>query len=489
VSGWSGLPVLVAGAGTSGEAAACALLRAGALVTVADREPSARTEALAAAGATVAVGLSTPPAGTRLVVTSPGWRPDAPLLVAAAGAGIEVIGEVELAWRLRPPDAAPWLALTGTNGKTTTVRMLESILRAAGLRAVATGNVGLPVVDAVLADPPHDVLAVELSSFQLHWSPSVRPVAAALLNLAPDHVDWHGSYEGYAAAKERIWVGARTVAVGNADDAGVAARLAAAPGRRVGFTLAAPAPGQLGVAGGVLVDRAFGAPAEAGVTTSGPPAGGARGGPATGSGGGPGRAAAGGGVELARVTDVHPPGPHNVANALAAAALARAYGVGPLAVRDGLRAFVPDRHRNERVAEVAGVSYVDDSKATNPHAAAASLTAYPRVVWIAGGLLKGASVDDLVGSVADRLAGAVLLGADRAALRAAITRHTPDLPLVEVARTDDGAMSEVVRAAAALARPGDTVLLAPAAASMDMFQDYGARGDAFAAAVRALEAS
>jgi len=483
--GWRGLPVLVAGAGASGEAAARALLGLGARVTVADRVASERTGALAAAGAAVALEPPAPPAGTALVVTSPGWRPDAPLLVAAVAAGIEVIGEVELAWRLRPPAAAPWLAVTGTNGKTTTVRMLESILRAAGLRAVATGNVGLPVVDAVLADPPYEVLAVELSSFQLHWSPSVRPAAGAVLNLAPDHLDWHGSYGAYAAAKERIWAGGGTVAIGNADDPEVAARLAAAPGRRVGVTLAPPAAGQLGVAGGALLDRAFATdpvplagasevrPAGPTVVPAGLAAAANRGGPAV-------------GIELARVADVRPPGPHNVANALAAAALARTHGVPADAVRAGLRAFVPDRHRNERVAEVAGVAYVDDSKATNPHAAAASLAAYPRVVWVAGGLLKGAPVDELVASVAGRLAGAVLLGADRAAVRAAIARHAPDVPVVEVARTDDGAMSEVVRAAAALARPGDTVLLAPAAASMDMFRDYGARGDAFATAVRVL---
>jgi UDP-N-acetylmuramoylalanine--D-glutamate ligase len=452
---WAGTPVLVAGAGASGEAAARALLRLGARVTVADRAVSARTERLAEAGAVIALGLAEPPAGTRLVVTSPGWRPDAPLLVAGAAAGVEVVGEVELAWRLRPPTAAPWLALTGTNGKTTTVRMLEAMLRTAGLRAVATGNVGLPVVDAVLAEPAYDVLAVELSSFQLHWSSSVRPAAAALLNIASDHLDWHSSYTEYAAAKERIFLGADTVAIGNADDPEVAARLAGAPGRQVGFTAGEPAPGQLGVVDGVLVDLAFG---------DGP-------------------------VELAEVGDVRPPGPHNVANALAAAALARAHGVGTRPVLEGLRAFVPDRHRNDRVAEVGGVAYVDDSKATNPHAAAASLTAYPRVVWIAGGLLKGAPVDELVAAVADRLAGVVLLGADRAAVRAAIARHAPSLPVVDVGRTDDGAMSEVVRAAAALARPGDTVLLAPAAASMDMFRDYAARGDAFAAAVRALEGS
>ena len=450
-TGWAGRRVVVAGAGASGAAAARALLARGALVTVADRSPTPRTEALLRAGAALALGATAPPAGTDLVVASPGWRPDAPLLAAAGTAGIDVIGEVELAWRLRGPDPAPWLALTGTNGKTTTVRMLAAMLTAAGERTVATGNVGLPVVDAVTADPPYEVLAVELSSFQLHSAPSIRPAAAALLNLAPDHLDWHGGFAAYAADKERVWAPG-TVAVGNADDPEVAARLARAPGRQVSFTLGPPGPGQLGVVTDRLVDRAFG------------------GGDLTGAG------------------EVRPAGPHNVANALAAAALARAHGVAPGAIRAGLMAFVPDPHRNARIAEIAGVAYVDDSKATNPHAAAASLTSYDPVVWIAGGLLKGAPVDALVAAVAPRLAGAVLLGADRAALAAAIARHAPSLPVKEVTRTDDGAMSEVVRAAAGLARAGDTVLLAPAAASMDMFRDYGARGDAFAAAVRALAA-
>ena len=450
MTGWRGLRVVVAGAGASGEAAARVLMRLGAAVTVVDRAASTRTAALAAGGAAIALGVQAPPAGTDLLVVSPGWRPDAPLLTAAAAAGVEVIGEVELAWRLRGPNPPPWLALTGTNGKTTTVRMLESMLRAAGERAVATGNVGLPVVDAVTADPPYDVLAVELSSFQLHSAPSVRPAAAAILNLAPDHLDWHGDFAAYAAAKELIWAGEKTVAIGNADDPEVAGRLAAAPGRQVSFTLAEPGPDQLGVRGGRLVDRAFGGGAFAGAG------------------------------------EVRPAGPHNVANALAAAALARAHGLDPAAVAQGLRAFVPDPHRNDPVGDVAGVRYVDDSKATNPHAALASLAAYDKVVWVAGGLLKGAPVDELVARVADRLAGAVLLGADRAALVTAIARHAPNLPVVTVSRTDDGAMSEVVEAAAALARPGDTVLLAPAAASMDMFQDYKARGDAFVAAVRAL---
>jgi UDP-N-acetylmuramoylalanine--D-glutamate ligase len=451
-----GTPVLVAGAGVSGASAALALARVGAEVTVVDRRGTDSSGRLEAAGIAVLPEPPAPPDGTKLVVTSPGLRPDHPLLLAAADAGIEVIGDVELAWRLRPADAAPWLALTGTNGKTTTVGMLEAILRAAGLRAVATGNVGFPVVDAVDADPPYDVLAVELSSFQLHWSSSLRPRAAAVLNLAPDHVDWHGSFDAYVAAKARILQHDATNVV-NADDPTVL-RLAHGLPDAVSFTLGEPGPGQVGIVAGNLVDRAFGI--DRGTEQS---------------------------VVLAGVSDVRPIGPHNVANALAAASLARAYGVTAVDVRNGLRGFVPGAHRNAQVGVVGGAVYVDDSKATNPHAAAASLSAYERVVWVAGGQLKGAPVDELVAAVHPRLAAAVLLGADRAQFADAFARHAPDLPVVEVTADDDGAMTEVVTKAAALARPGDTVLLAPAAASLDMFADYAARGDAFAAAVRGLE--
>jgi UDP-N-acetylmuramoylalanine--D-glutamate ligase len=176
--------------------------------------------------------------------------------------------------------------------------------------------------------------------------------------------------------------------------------------------------------------------------------------------------------------------PHYLANALAAAALARAYGVGPLAVRDGLRAFRPDRHRIAEVATSRGVLWVNDSKATNPHAAAAALRSFESVVWIAGGLLKGADVDGLVEEMASRLRGVVLIGSDRAQIARALARHAPDVPLVEVPETDTGVMDLVVAHAARLALPGDVVLLAPAAASMDMFTNYGARGDAFEKAVR-----
>jgi UDP-N-acetylmuramoylalanine--D-glutamate ligase len=172
-----------------------------------------------------------------------------------------------------------------------------------------------------------------------------------------------------------------------------------------------------------------------------------------------------------------------VANALAAAALARSYGVPAEAVRDGLRAFTPDAHRNALVATVGDVAWVDDSKATNPHAAAASLAAYASVVWVAGGLLKGADVEDLVRQAASRLRAVVLLGTDKQPFREALARHAPDVPVVEVERLDTGAMLDVVSAARGLARPGDTVLLAPAAASMDCFRDYKQRGDLFAQAV------
>jgi UDP-N-acetylmuramoylalanine--D-glutamate ligase len=216
----------------------------------------------------------------------------------------------------------------------------------------------------------------------------------------------------------------------------------------VGWTLRAPTAGEFGVVDGALVDAS--------------------------------------GEQLIEVTRIRPPGEHNVSNALAAAALARSYGVPVAAVREGLGGYRPQPHRNAHIATVGDVAYVDDSKATNPHAALASLLAYPRVVWVAGGQLKGVDPDDLVARVADRLVGAVLLGVDRARIAEALARHAPQVRVVDVPRTDDGAMVEVVRAAAELASPGDTVLLAPAAASLDMYSGYGARGEAFAAAVRAL---
>ncbi|MFB8089314.1 UDP-N-acetylmuramoyl-L-alanine--D-glutamate ligase [Streptomyces sp. NPDC055992] len=467
---WQGKRVTVAGLGVSGIPAARVLHGLGAVVTVVndgdDERSRAQAAELEAQGIAVRLGDGdTLPTSTELVVTAPGWKPGKPLFAAAAEAGVPVWGDVELAWRLRGRDGrepAPWLAVTGTNGKTTTVRMLASILEAAGLRTAAVGNIGVSLLDAVLGEETYDVLAVELSSYQLHWAPSLRAHSAAVLNLAPDHLDWHGSMEAYAADKGRIYEGNRVACVYNAADPATEDLVREADVeegcRAIGFTLGTPGPSQLGVVDGILVDRAF-------VQNRQKQA-----------------------QELAEVADVNPLAPHNIANALAAAALARAFGVEPAAVRDGLRAFRPDPHRIEHVADVDGVSYVDDSKATNTHAAEASLAAYDSIVWIAGGLAKGATFDELVTGCAKRLRGVVLMGADRALIREALTRHAPEVPVVDLDRTDTGAMSEAVREAARLARPGDTVLMAPACASMDMFVNYNKRGEAFADAVRARAA-
>ncbi|MEV7417986.1 UDP-N-acetylmuramoyl-L-alanine--D-glutamate ligase [Streptomyces sp. NPDC089919] len=467
VTSWQGMNITVAGLGVSGISAARALAGLGASVTVVDggdseahRTRAAEVESL---GVRVRLGdAETLPEGTDLVVTSPGWAPASPLFTAAAAAGVEVIGDVEVAWRLRGPGAAPWLAVTGTNGKTTTTQMLASILTAAGLRTVAVGNIGTPIIDVVLGATPYDVLAVELSSYQLHWAPGVRAHSAAVLNLAPDHLDWHGSMEAYAADKGRIYEGNTVACVYNVADKATEDLVVEADVeegcRAIGFTLGAPGPSMLGVVDGILVDRAFVENRQKNAQ------------------------------ELAEVADVDPPAPHNIANALAAAALARAFGVPPKAVRDGLRAFKPDAHRIAYVAEVGGVTYIDDSKATNTHAAEASLAAYEPVVWIAGGLAKGATFDETVATAAKRLRGAVLIGADRHLIREALARHAPEVPVVDLDRTDTGAMLAAVREAARLAQPGDTVLLAPACASMDMFVNYAKRGDAFADAVRELAA-
>ncbi|TXG91403.1 UDP-N-acetylmuramoyl-L-alanine--D-glutamate ligase [Rhodococcus rhodnii] len=483
--------VLVAGAGVSGRATIAPLQALGARVTVTDTDPAALA-ACAALGADTVVLDDDVPARIgefSLVVTSPGFRPDTPLLSAAAGAGVAVWGDVELSWRIDragvygPP--RHWLVVTGTNGKTTTTSMLRSILGAADRSAAACGNIGLPVLDALTAEPRVEWLAVELSSFQLYWAPSVRPDAGAVLNIAEDHLDWHGGMPGYVAAKARALSG--DVAVVGLDDENAAALAPQASGRVVGFRLGEPAPGELGVAGDSLVDRAFG---DGGVFGDG-----AR-------------------VALGPASGITPPGPAGLLDALAAAALARAAGVSADAVAAGLAAHEVGPHRGQVVAATDGVTWIDDSKATNPHAARPALLAHDRVVWVGGGQLKGAAVDALVAEVGPRLAGAVLIGVDAAKIAAALARHAPGVPVVRVVAGDDGdvqqrpdpavqaeqpsrtrvlpprtsaddVMAAAVREAAALATPGTAVVLAPAAASLDMFRSYGHRGDAFAAAVTA----
>jgi UDP-N-acetylmuramoylalanine--D-glutamate ligase len=471
---WSGVRVVVAGFGVSGFAAADNLTHLGASVTALDESADGKLEKatlLEVLGADVRLGAgvtATLPDDTDLLVVSPGWRPSAPLLTQAREREVPVWGEVELAWRLRDPDAAaPWLAVTGTNGKTTTVQMLDSILRAAGLRSVAAGNVGLPIVEAVMDPTTYDVIAVELSSFQLHYTDSMTAESAAVLNVAEDHLDWYAGPTGmadYAADKGRIYAGVQRACVYNAADPETERLVREADvaegARAIGFTLGMPGVGMVGVVDDLLVDRAFIAERQSSA------------------------------AELCTLDDLPGTAPHVVANALAAAALARAHGISQAAVRDGLRSFRPEGHRIETVATDGGVTWVDDSKATNPHAALSSLLAFDPVVWIAGGLAKGAHFDALVETARSRLRAVVLLGRDREVIARALARHAPDVPVIvlEGGETGSGhaAMERAVTAAAELARRGDTVLLAPGCASMDMFTDYADRGEAFAGAVHRL---
>lgn len=465
-SSWDRVRVLVAGISVSGYAAADALVQVGAQVTVVDDVVSDaagdKATLLEMLGATVRLGPGSSadvPDGVDLVVTSSGWPPSTPLVAQSRAKGVAVWGEAELAWRLRRP-STPWLCATGSNGKTTTVQMLRSMLAADGRRTTVAGNIGVPLCEVVMDPTPYDVLAVELSSHQLHYTRTLSAQAAAVLNVARDHVSWHGSVSEYAASKATIYQRCQVACVYNVQDSATEEMVREAEVidgcRAIGFTLGVPAVGMLGVVDDVLADRAFVDERQ--------------------------HAAA----ELAQVADVPTGAPHNVANALAAAALARAHGVSAGAVRAGLRGFRLDAHRIATVGTVAGVTYVDDSKATNPAAAAAALQSFDSVVWIAGGLAKGADFDDLVAAVRDRLRGVVLLGADRDLIADALARHAPNVPVIVEPGNDHGAMTRIVAAATSLAGPHDVVLLAPACASQDMFADYGQRGDAFAAAVGSL---
>lgn len=462
---WPGIRVSVVGLGIAGFACADALIQRGASVTIHDESANERqverATILEILGAAIELGVPPQvPADCQLLVVSPGVPPRADVIVQALERGVPVWGELELAWRLRRGDAARWLFVTGTNGKTTTTLMLESMLKAGGKQTAAVGNIGVSLVEAVTSGMAFDVFAVEVGAPQLPFVHTISPLAAVCLNVAEDHVDHFGSYDQYVAAKARVFERTQRACIYNVEDPETERMVAEAEViegcRAVGFTLGSPGLSMLGVVDEYLVDRAF---IENRSTHA---------------------------QELATISDVNPPAPHNIANALAAAGLARAYGIPPGAVRQGLRDFVPAGHRIAEVAVVDGVSYVDDSKATNGHAAATSLAAYDSVVWIAGGLAKGQEFDDLVIASAKRLRAVVLLGQDRTRIAEALARHAPQVPVHDVSASDTSAMTEVVRLAAAAAKPGDTVLLAPGCASWDMFRDYAARGDAFADAVKAL---
>ncbi|NLE96967.1 MAG: UDP-N-acetylmuramoyl-L-alanine--D-glutamate ligase [Propionibacterium sp.] len=466
LSDWSGVRVVVAGLGVSGFAAADGLLELGARVTVLDdsTKHDDKAELLRMLDATVVTGpgsSATLPEGTDLVVTSPGWRPGHPLLAAAHAAGIPVWGEVELAWRMQQPDrVVPWLGVTGTNGKTTTTQMLTAILRADGYTVAEVGNIGRPLVEAILDDETYDVFVVELSSFQLHYVHTLALHSAAVLNVHEDHLEWYegeGGYEQYRADKAKIYERVTHSCVYNVDEPVTEAMVEEADvtegARAIGFTLGTPARSMMGVVDDLLVDRAF---VEQRATSA---------------------------LELAQVADVQPYAPHNVANALAAAALARSFGARPKAVLQGLRDLELAGHRIQQVAESDGVRWIDDSKATNPHAADSAMTAFEHFVWIGGGQAKGTSFDELVRAHHERMRAAILFGVDRHVLAEALARHAPEVPVHVLDSSETGVMDDVVRLAGELAREGDVVLLSPGGASLDMFDGYAARGEAFAESV------
>ncbi|PYI67077.1 UDP-N-acetylmuramoyl-L-alanine--D-glutamate ligase [Arthrobacter livingstonensis] len=486
---WAGLRVVVTGISKTGFSAADTLAELGARVVVVassdDDDARHAAETLKIVGVEEVIlgqdsSILLPLVGgeaPELVVTSPGYKPSHPLLAAAAAAGVSIWGDVELAWRVRTRagrKTAEWITITGTNGKTTTTTMVEHMLVAAGLRAIAAGNIGTPILDAVRDPEGWDVLAVELSTFQLHFTQSLEPLSSVCLNLAEDHVDWHGSFEAYAADKAKIYANTKVACVYNAEQIETERMVEEAEVREgcraVGFTTGMPAVSMVGVVEGLIVDRAFIAERKDSA------------------------------VELAHVSDIADLVPrHLVANAAAAAALVRAYGLTPENVRDGLLAFESGDHRIQPVAKAGGVLWVNDSKATNPHAASASLSAFKPVIWIAGGLSKGVEYDGLVSAHADRLKAVVLIGEDSSALAGALARHAPDVPVIETGRAQtgkegmvetpifgDAVMAQAVAAAAGLAADGDTVLMAPASASMDQFSSYAHRGQAFISAVREL---
>jgi UDP-N-acetylmuramoylalanine--D-glutamate ligase len=443
--------ILVLGAGVTGNSVARFLKSQGAKVTLVDDNAAdaVKPEAVDVQNFDAAV-------------ISPGWRQDHPLVVKVLNGSLELLNEIDIAWNLRTVRAPgqKWIAVTGTNGKTTTVEMAAAILKAAGIKATACGNVGDTVIDALDRDDAYEVLVLELSSFQLHWARQAQFQAAAILNIADDHLDWHGSFDAYAAAKFSILDRAE-VAILNADDGPVVTRANQFKGRKVFFSLDTPAPGEIGVVEELLVDRGFVSdPQEAAM--------------------------------ICELVDIVPTVPHNVSNALAAAGLARAIGVPHEAIQKALQAFRPGRHRIETIHEAAGITWVDDSKATNPHATAASLMSHLSVVWIAGGLAKGADMDSLIERCAPRIKAAILIGEDRGLIETALIKFAPTVPRILIDSPSDysrggesnSLMESIVTAASKHAVSGDTVLLAPACASMDQFISYADRGDRFAAAVR-----
>ena len=445
VSELSGKKCLVIGAGVTGQAVDKALKKFGATSYLFDEKTNSNLNV-----------IDQIPQGIDFAVVSPGWRTNHPVVLNLKNLGVEIIGEVDFAWRIKEVIAPSqkWVALTGTNGKTTTIKMVESIFKSAKINGAACGNVGQTVIESVMQEPALDYLALELSSFQIHWSELPKYESVALLNIAEDHIDWHGNFDNYAQAKLKLLKQAKKSFV-NKSDKVLSTKVQG--GSVIWFSLDTPQPGELGVVENLLIDRAFSpSPIEAN--------------------------------EISELVDITPTVPHNIMNALAASALALSLGVKYQAIKDGLKNFSTDHHRMELVLNKDEINWVDDSKATNPHAAIASLLSYFNVIWIAGGLSKGASMDELAKRAGSRIKSIILIGQDREIIAQAFALHSPTTQLVRVDQSGDAKqlMKDVVAQAKKTAKSGDTVLLAPACASMDQFDSYVERGQLFAQAIKEL---
>lgn len=478
---WLESKIAVIGLGQSGRAAFDALSELGAEPIGFDRNEPTGYAPFDANPDQFVIGTDTEQADAirngnfDLIVVSPGVPPHSPVFEASTALGIEIWGEVELAWRIQQHlgKNISWLTVTGTNGKTTTVGLLGSILEAAGIPSAVVGNVGNPIVSTIMHEDV-SALAVELSSFQLFTTHSVEPVASVCLNVDSDHLDWHQTVEHYIAAKARVYENTRVACVYDANDLDIENMVAQADviegARAIGYTFDVPAVSQIGLVEGYFVDRAFM----------------------------PNRRTEA--LAVASISDLsHFAGQHPskaiIEDALAAIALARAlsatgeFEVDEDAITTGLRNYHPAGHRREIIAEnVADMTWIDDSKATNAHAAAASLAGFPErsVIWIAGGDAKGQDFHALVREIEPVLRGVVVIGEDPSTVTNTLRDVAPNILHVVVDGHEDW-MYSVVNEAVALSRPGDTVVLAPAAASWDQFKSYAERGEAFRAAVKKLD--
>ena len=472
-SNWSGIRVAVLGLGKTGFSVADTLNELGSeLIVVAESADSELLDILEVLGVksvidsdSVVLQKAIDQFMPDLLIVSPGAPPTSPLVENAVNAGIPIWTDIDLAWRLKDKFVPnqEWICITGTNGKTTTTELTEAMFLAANVKAVACGNIGKPILDCIRDPAAFEVLVVELSSFQLHYLDRIEPFSSAVLNVANDHLDWHGGFANYRLAKGRMYENTKVACVYNLEDATTEALVEAADvqegARAIGFGLGTPARSNVGYVEDLLVDRAF---LEERADKA---------------------------LEIASFEDLENFGvltPHLLSNIAAATALARSYGVPPAACRKALREFKISPHRIQLVAEVGGVRYINDSKATNAHAASASLTSFESVVWIVGGLFKGVDISDLISQFAPRLRGAVVIGRDRVEIVEAFRNLAPGVPLVEISE-GDSVMVEAVEAASSMAISGDVVLLAPAAASMDQFLNYQQRGNEFISAVENLQ--